>query len=72
MSFWYTLPTIMSRLSMSKSLASESSVGISGISLSRLQVIAVVMIELTMEGPRPESLRPWYEEISSLSSLRPL
>ena len=66
MSFWYTLPTVMSRLSMSKSLASESSVGISGISLSRLQVI-VVMIELTMEGPRPESLRPWYEEISSLS-----
>jgi hypothetical protein len=47
-------------------------VGISGMSLSRLHVIAVVTMEFTMDGPRPESLRPWYEEMSSFSSLRPL
>ena len=72
MSFWYTLPTIMSRVSWSMSLASESSVRISLMSLSRLQVIAVVMMEFTMEGPRPESFRPWYDEMSSLSSFSPL
>jgi len=43
------------------------------MSLSRLQVYAAAMIELTMLGPRDSfSRRDWYDETSSWSSLRPL
>ena len=40
--------------------------------LSRLHTHAVVTMELTMDAPRPESFRVWYDAISSFSSLRPL
>ena len=42
------------------------------MSLSRLHVIAVVTMELTMDAPRPESFKPWYDAMSSLSSFKPL
>mmetsp|Transcript_17926 Transcript_17926/g.50515 ORF Transcript_17926/g.50515 Transcript_17926/m.50515 type:complete len:298 (-) Transcript_17926:2176-3069(-) len=54
----YTLPTMVSRASGSRSLASASSGG-SSTSRSRLQMRALSTMEFTMAGPRPESFRLW-------------
>ena len=62
----------MSLNSCSNSAASASADGNSLMSLSKLHVIAVVMIVFTMDGPRPESFKVWYEAINSFNSFNPL
>ena len=56
------MPTIVSLRSRSTSLESNSTSGRFFTSLSRLQLHAAAMMELTMDGPRASfSRRPWYD-----------
>jgi hypothetical protein len=66
----YTLPITRSRASMDR-LAASSAAG-SATSLSRLHWRAVSMMVAVICSARPDSRIDWYEEMSSLSSLRPL